>query len=271
MSRFYQLVGVYAPFDPSHRFETSWVLPPIALFILRALISFYAFMTIFFSLGWEGTHGDGSAAGRSFSYFTDLCYWGLAFYFLIAAVHTFSYARNGSPPLNRWPRPLQALHSLFYSSLVTFPFLVTIVFWVVIYDGEWFDDKFGAWSNISKHAMNSVFAFLEILLTRTNTPPWLHLLALVIILALYLGLAYVTFAAQGFYVYDFLDDRPHGRGRVAAYAFGILAAVIIIFAVVWMLHWLRRQLTEVVLHMMGKFHAGRTTQQEDLEMSAAVK
>ena len=38
MSRLYRLMGVDSPFDPTHRFETSWLLPPWALFGVRALI-----------------------------------------------------------------------------------------------------------------------------------------------------------------------------------------------------------------------------------------
>jgi uncharacterized membrane protein len=70
----------------------------------------------------------------------------------------------------------------------------------------------------------------------------LHLLFLVLILALYLALAYLTFATQGFYTYNFLDPAT-GRGHVAAYCFGILAAVVVVFVVVWLLIWARRRLT----------------------------
>ena len=39
-------------------------------------------------------------------------------------------------------------------------------------------------------------------------------------------------------MYNFLNPSK-GQGRVAAYVFGILAAVIVIFGVVWSLIWLR--------------------------------
>ncbi|KAI9806808.1 MAG: hypothetical protein M1833_002465 [Piccolia ochrophora] len=284
MARWYRLAGVDAPFDASHRFETSWAVPPFVLFLIRALISLYAFVTIFFSLGWESTHGQGQEARRSFSYFTDLNYWGLAFYFLFAAIHTFTYARSGRAALDRWPRPLQALHSLLYTTVVTYPFFVTsalpgaepslpadadesaVVFWVILYAGGWFR-VYAAWSNVSKHAMNAAFALFELVFARTSPPPWLHLPLLVVLLALYVGLAFVTFAAQGFYPYDFLDDRVDGRGRVAAYVFGLLAAVIVVFVVVWLSIWSRTWLTERVLGLTGKVHAGRTGRRSDVEMS----
>ena len=86
-------------------------------------------MVIFFIIGWDGTHNDLQAVRQSFSYFTDITYWGLAFYFLFAAIHTFSYARTGSALLNSWPKALQVLHSIFYTTIVTFPFLVTSKPW----------------------------------------------------------------------------------------------------------------------------------------------
>lgn len=112
-------------FDPTHRFATSWILPPAVLFVARALLSLYAFVTQFFIFGWNGTHGKGGDSGRSFSFFTILTYWGLAFYFAFAALHTGSYWLTGKPFLNRWARPLQWAHSAFYSTIVVYPFIVT--------------------------------------------------------------------------------------------------------------------------------------------------
>ena len=79
----------------------------------------------------------------------------------------------------------------------------------------------------------------------TRAPPsrWLALLVNIIILALYLGLAYITKATQGFYVYSFLNPDK-GRGRVAGYVFGILVAEIIVFSIVKGLIWLRGIVTE---------------------------
>ena len=65
-----------------------------------------------------------------------------------------------------------------------------------------------------------------------------------VVLVLYVGLSYVTYATQGFFPYDFLDPRVGGRGRVAIFAFGILAAVIVIFLLARTLIWLRMRLTE---------------------------
>ncbi|KAG9231857.1 hypothetical protein BJ875DRAFT_506413 [Amylocarpus encephaloides] len=268
--------------DPSHRFETSWILTPWVLFACRAAISLYAFTVVFFIIGWEaGNHDELSIhdVQKSFSFFTVLCYWGIAFYFLIASIHTFSYALNGgSPLLNKFPRPLQALHYLFWASITTYPFLVTIVYWGVLYDPDSpFDNKFQLWSNISQHGLNSAFALFEIVFTRINPAPWIHLLFLVVILACYCGLAYVTYATKGYYVYNFLDPRPRievdgvniggvGKSLVVAYVFGIALAIIVIFSLSKGFSTLRKWVTEKKMGREGVFYKGRRMGQGEVEL-----
>jgi hypothetical protein len=203
----------------------------------------------------------------SFSYFTVLCYWGLSFYFLFASLHTLTYAiHGGTPLLNRFPRPLQALHHLFWSSITIYPLLVTIVYWAVLYDG--FDTRFALWSNVSQHALNSSFALFELVFTRVNPAPWIHLLWLVIILACYCGLAYLTHATKGVYVYSFLNPEPKhevdgkniggvGQGEVVGYVLGIAVGICILFCVSKGIATLRKWVTETKMDRRGKFYAGR--------------
>ncbi|KAJ4322537.1 hypothetical protein N0V84_004783 [Fusarium piperis] len=258
--------------DPSNRFETSWLLNPWLLFAFRALISIYAFVTRFFIIGWTCTHssvGGCEEVRHSFSYFTILTYWGIAFYFAVAAIHTFTYALRGRPLLDTLPRPLQALHALFYTTIITYPFLVTIVYWVVLYKGEWFTVTFSAWSNVSQHGLNSLFALFEILIPRTNPPEWVHIPWLILILALFLALAYITQATEGFYVYSFLDhNEVGGRGIVAAYIIGIAVGIVVIFCIIWCVIWLRRWVTETKLGMDGKF--AKQPNNNDIEMTSAA-
>ncbi|OJD32905.1 alpha beta hydrolase fold-1 [Diplodia corticola] len=101
--------------------------------------------------------------------------------------------------------------------------------------------------------MNSGFALLEVLLPRTAPAPWWHMAPLTLLLALYLGLAYVTHAAQGFYVYSFLDIQANGSGSVTAYCFGILIGMAIIFVLVRFLVKGRVWVTERAWGMDGKF------------------
>ena len=142
-----------------NRYLTSYILHPFELALLRLLLSFYAFFTIFYSLGYESLSSSPSenfSAQHFLSYFTNLCYWGLAFYFLFAGLHGLAYhfTQRRRPnawrylELERWPRGLQAAHAVFYSSVVTFAPLVTIVFWAVIYKGPFYPLTFDAWKNV---------------------------------------------------------------------------------------------------------------------------
>ncbi|EXJ82458.1 hypothetical protein A1O3_06271 [Capronia epimyces CBS 606.96] len=229
------------PID-TRTFTTSWLLPPLLLSLLRLLVFTYALATQVANWIYDGTHASARAIGREFSYFTVLTFWGILFYSLVAGVHTLVYSIKGRAWLDSWPRVLQDLHSFFYTTVVTLPILVTLVYWIVLYDGPWFPIVFDGWSNISRHALNSLFALLEIILPATHPPPLLHLVGLIVLLLLYLALAYLTHATQHFYVYDFLDPG-NGSGKVTAYCFGIAAAIIVVFVVVCLLLWLRERFT----------------------------
>lgn len=80
---------------------------------------------------------------------------------------------------------------------------------------------------------------------------------IITLLALYLGLAYLTYATEGFYTYGFLDLQQHSSGIVAAYIVGILVASVIIFLLVRYVIMLRVWITERKMGKMGKFsHRG---------------
>jgi hypothetical protein len=103
--------------------------------------------------------------------------------------------------------------------------------------------------------MNSAYALFEIVFPRTEPLQWLYLIPVILILAMYLGLAYLTHVTEGFYTYDFLDLQANSSGKVAAYIVGILVAAIVIFLIAKYLIKLRMWLTEQKMGMMGKFSA----------------
>ena len=126
MPSFYTLMGVdQYGFDPDHRFTTSWLLSPGLLAAYRILFALFGWASLV--VGWVdyGTT-EPYKIGEEFSYFTNLTWWGVTLYMCVSAVHTTIYTIKGESWLHRWPRPLQALHSLFYTTVVTYPFLVTI-------------------------------------------------------------------------------------------------------------------------------------------------
>jgi hypothetical protein len=140
---------------------------------------------------------------------------------------------------------------------------ILVVYWALIYIG--FNDQFEWYKNISEHALNSVFALFEIFIPRTQATPKLHAVPLVIILALYLALAYVTLASNHFYVYSFLDPAKQSRGVVAGYIIGILVGCLIVFFIVHFVIKLRRWVTEDKMHKTGKFSLHTRDRSDDVE------
>lgn len=112
------------------------------------------------------------------------------FWLLVCLLTISSYTASSGSCLKVVLRPILMCH--------------IAVFWAIL-SGNAFRSLFSTWSNISEHALNSVFAFSEILLPRSEPHPWINMVPLVVLLACYLGLAYVSHATEGFYVYDFLD------------------------------------------------------------------
>ncbi|KAJ4369965.1 hypothetical protein N0V83_005729 [Neocucurbitaria cava] len=239
-------------FDPTHTFVRSHFVPPVVLACIRALLSIYSFTTIITCYTWLAhrtatvalkdvnigsytLHQSDAAIGQSFSFFTYLTFWSLGFYFLASSIHTFMYVfRGGRTWLHDggcawwWPKkPLQLAHSMFYSSVVSFPFLVTIVFWGTMNSG-WPSGRFEQWINISVHALNSVFAVVEIILPATQPPPWTHLSVVLGVLSAYLGLAYLTRETQGFYVYEWMNPA-HGKWSIVLHIAGYAGGMVVLF------------------------------------------
>jgi hypothetical protein len=111
------------PVDPV-RFSTSWLVKAKTLFCVRAIISLYIFTSIITKLSYYSVN-DPVDDGQDFSYFTSLTFWGLAFYFAVAALHSGSYWYTGTPALAKWGAVLQALHSIYYSTITVYPPIVT--------------------------------------------------------------------------------------------------------------------------------------------------
>ncbi|KAF8178715.1 hypothetical protein BJ912DRAFT_1023974 [Pholiota molesta] len=236
---FYARLGIQpdSTFDAPHKFVTSPIFrSPILFASIRLTIALYTATTLLVTLIWKAvvTHD----AKSYFSFFTYLTYIGLCAYYFAAGVQTITYAlywrRAGAGvgyPLQRWPRILQALHVVLHSTIVTFPIVVTIVFWSLLADPTTFANTFSAWSNLSVHALNTVFASIEILGSNSPPPPWITLPICLILLACYLGVAYITHVTQGIYTYSFLDPKKQGA-KLAAYIIGIAVAEIIVFCII---------------------------------------
>jgi len=233
-----------AEYDRQFKLVTSYVFSPWLLAGLRLLIAVYVFVGLVYMLIRAAIVED---ADSFFSYFTNLTYVGICAYFFASGIQTLLYARrlntgDESYPLQRWPRILRYLHTLLLTTVVTYPFLVTIVYWILLASPSSFATPYSAWSNISKHALNSVFAAFEILLSNIEPLPWIDLPVTVVILAGYLGVAYITHATQGIYTYSFLDPKKQGK-KLAIYIVGIAIGQVVVFCIVVGILHLRKRFT----------------------------
>ncbi|KZV94586.1 hypothetical protein EXIGLDRAFT_611545 [Exidia glandulosa HHB12029] len=249
MSRVKSLFRLGPPFDPNHRFETSSVLSPYALGGIRALFAVYGIATIIVS----ATVRTSPTPAQSFSYFSNITWWGITWYHMLAAFHTLSYARTGRAPLERWWPFLQAAHATLWTTVVTFPLMVTVVFWGMQFTPGKFDTAANVWSNISHHALNSAFAVFEIIFARTERPPLIHGPLVVLLLGGYAGVAYITHATEAFYTYGFLDPSKRGVGAQIGIIIAMGGIVIGLFIAVSCLVWLRLWVAEEKLGLRGKF------------------
>ncbi|KAJ8093977.1 hypothetical protein PM082_009862 [Marasmius tenuissimus] len=240
---FKQLVGVHEPvFDPSCKLVTSPFFSSTVLAVIRFLVGLYAVTTLVIMLVSDGV-GKGQA-GENFSFFTTLTYIGICAYYWAAFVQTACYElerrKKGGRvgyPLQRWPKFLQSLHLILGTTIITYPIIVTVVFWALLANSETLGSPMKIWRNVSVHALNTVFCIFEMLFTHSPRPRWFFLVFMILILGGYVGVAYVTHATQGFYTYEFLDPS-HGP-ILAVYIVGIGVAECILFALAWGLMTLR--------------------------------
>jgi len=151
------------------------------------------------------------------------------------------YSLTGRSILQKLPKFLQLLHSLWYSTVTTFPFIVTAVFWSLISvppHKKALKTTQLKWTNISFHCLNSVFAFSEILLSAVLPQRWTHSIIILGIMILYIAMAYIIHLTAHFYVYDFMDTSMLGA-LAAAYVFGIGGLGVVTFFVVQGLVWMK--------------------------------
>ncbi|KAJ3847812.1 hypothetical protein EV368DRAFT_50523 [Lentinula lateritia] len=241
---FYDSLGAPQPFDAHRAYVTSPWFSSMTLAAIRGMVALYTLATLLVILIWQATvlHD----ADGYFSYFTELTHIGICSYYWASLTQTFCYAlrqrhsieRTPEYPLQRWPRIFQLLHVMLGTTIISYPILVTIVFWGFLASPAVFSTKFGTWSNISIHVLNTAWSVFEMIGTNSPPPRWSMLPCMIIILALYLALAYVTHATQGFYPYSFLNPST-SHSLLAGYIIGIAVAACIVFTLAKTIMWAR--------------------------------
>ncbi|KAJ2720807.1 hypothetical protein GGI07_004373 [Coemansia sp. Benny D115] len=221
-------------FDP-RRVSSSRFLSTGALLALRTTLFAYTLTVWVISIVLDIL--DHQMQGH-FVYFTHLCYTGLLAYLgtaLVYTLHTWRYPGSvGS--FTGMPRVLQLMHWLLFGSALLFATIVSLVFWIVLYKPESYPDATRRWITISVHGANLAFMWVEMAAgAMVFSPHWLHPTVLAFLVALYLALAYINEAVNGWFTYDFIDYKVH-KGMEAAIIVGILAGIFVLYYVLYAIH-----------------------------------
>ncbi|KAJ2796090.1 hypothetical protein H4S07_006314 [Coemansia furcata] len=127
------------------------------------------------------------------------------------------------------PKTLQLLHWLLFDSVLLFATIVSIVFWSLLYKSSDYASVEHRWLTASVHALNLAFILVDMLVgAMMFSPHWSHSLTLAVIGMLYLALAYINEAVNGWFTYDFLNYRKH-RVTVGPTIIGIFVGFLAVY------------------------------------------
>lgn len=172
-------------------------------------------------------------------YFTTLSWVGLLMYSVLAFVFTIVEALGKASPLGHLWKIVCLFHSFLYTTIVTFPFLVTGMYWAALTDGTEWTRLWPTWNNISFHVLNALFAAFEVVVPCTNLMPWCHLIGLYILLALYVALSSVNFQLRGWWPYPFLGEVMKREERSWIWPLVVITGTAGVFLIVQFCVWLR--------------------------------
>ncbi|KAK3819544.1 MAG: hypothetical protein J3Q66DRAFT_159532 [Benniella sp.] len=219
-------------FEPD-RIVTSNIVRPKTLAILRGILCTYSLIVV------VSLWATASSATTYLSFFTNLTYLGLTFYLMCTTLWSIGYLRQPSHERAQWLKNRSPwwgrIHWLLYSTVVTFHFIVPVVFWTLLSNGG-IRSALGNWQNISVHALDGAFAIFELVFNRHMLEP-IHSFVVAGVMVLYMLLTFVVHATEDRWVYPFLD---WDQGAIcAAYYIGIAIGLFVVFFVLLFLHRFR--------------------------------
>ncbi|PIA15193.1 hypothetical protein COEREDRAFT_45389 [Coemansia reversa NRRL 1564] len=210
------------------RIGVSRILNSGSLVLIRSVLFSYTLGVWIFAIVFDIQHGEMSG---HFAYFTHLCYTGLLAYLGASLIHTVGFWRCGGEPssFTGMARTLQLLHWLLFESALVYATVVTTMFWGLIYKAQIYDTAEHRWLNASVHATNAVCIFVDAAVGgMVFSAHWTHPLVLAVVMVLYLVLAFLNKAINGWFVYDFIDYEKHGW-VVMGTALGIAAGIVVVY------------------------------------------
>lgn len=221
-------------FEPD-RIVTSNLVRPLTLAILRGLVCLYTLIVI------VSVWVTAESASDYLKFFTNLTYFGLVVYLVCSTIWSINYLRQPLTARATWLKSGSPwwgyAHWLLYSTVVTYHFIVPLVYWSMLNVGAHMT-TLGHWQNYSVHAIDGVFALFELIFNRHFLQPR-HSFVVAAVMVLYMLLTFVVRKTKGEWVYPFLD---WDQGAICvAYYLGIAVGLFVIYFLLLVVHKLRNR------------------------------
>lgn len=222
----------YNDFD-AKKSVTSWFISPKSLLIIRGIICLYSWIVL---IGKTVNYAMNYDAISYLTYFTHFSYIGLVAYFTLTAFcHSYGYVRKNKIPQHKL---FNWLFWLLYHTLAHFTTIIILTYW--IFFSDYFvktnPQPYNWWLNISIHALNFLFAIVEVFLNRQIMVASFVILNLILEI-LYLGVVNIYYAEHSKWVYEFLDVT---KGLKSFWWYlGLFIGFIVIYFIMYAVHMLR--------------------------------
>ncbi|RCH78806.1 hypothetical protein CU098_004850, partial [Rhizopus stolonifer] len=192
-------------------------------------------------------------SGKFFQFFTSLTYIGLHSYLITSCVNHFRYIRNKNMDfmLNQ-PAVLNYMYMYLYSTVITFNIVTPVVYWSLLYGSSTANTTVTVWLNVSVHAVSFFLMIFDVIMNRMKTPIRMVVFPLITII-LFMFLAFIVYACNGYWIYGFLDWSQGGKAALWYILVGIICVVGYFFQC--LIHWFRDFIAR---------KSGRAVSQEEL-------
>ncbi|GAB5588227.1 hypothetical protein Unana1_03127 [Umbelopsis nana] len=214
-------------FEPERAVTSHWVSSSTFLAI-RTLPTLYAIIVMFANIGITAQSGQFK---YFFCFFTNLTYIGLFSYLVCVYSHHVRYLLTPKPrspkSFLRQPAILNYLFVLLYHSVVCYNIITPVVFWALLSGSLRATGATpeGWWMATSVHAASFFQMMIDVIFNKMIIVPRLVIFELLGMI-LYMCLAFVVYAVDHFWTYEFLDWSQGPKAAIWYFVVAILAVIV---------------------------------------------
>ncbi|KAJ3264032.1 hypothetical protein HDU77_009552 [Chytriomyces hyalinus] len=204
---------------------TSTRLSPVQLLCLRAFLLAYALTALLATI---------STGTLFYGYFTNWTLLGINMYLMAAVFNTayYIYSQDALAKMNSRPVVVRYINWMLYMVPAVSCYIVSIVYWSLIFPSSKEKNPFSMWVTASQHAANSIIMISELIFGCIPLA-YAHLPTFLLIAFLYLGITLIFHAKTGIWAYNFLDTSKPGAWM---YYLGVGVFFVIVFFGMTFLH-----------------------------------